>query len=217
MFDQGFARLAVGVEGRGLAPVAIEGQHPLRVKALAQRLLGDQRLEPGDRLGVAPCGEIGVDRQLDRAQVEPLEAADLGSGKGLGGDVGERGAAPQLERGSGQAVRPGAGLFTSGLFDQLLEAQGIDRIPGKAQLVAAPAGEDLCLRAALAEGLAQAPDVLLDVLGGGRRGVVSPERVDQLIGAERRVGLKREQRDDAALLASPQGQGLSVDQRLDGA
>ena len=187
------------------------------MQALSQRLLGDQRLEPGDRLGVAPGGEIGVDRQLDRAQVELLEAADLGSGEGLGGDVGERGAAPQLERGSGPAVRPGAGRLASGLFDQLLEAQGVDRAGGEPELVAAPAGEDLRLCAALAEGLAQARDVALDVLGGALRRVVSPERVDQLIGAERRVGVKREQRDDAALLASPQGKGVPIDKRLDGA
>ena len=170
LFDQGLARLAVGIEGLRLAPVAIEGEHALRVQALSQRLLGDQRLEPADRLGVAPGGELGVDRQLDRPQVKLLEAADLGAGERLGGDVGERGAAPQLERGGGQAVRPGARPLASGLLDQLLEAQGVDRARGQAQLVAAPAGEDLRLRAALAEGLAQARDVSLDVLGGALPG-----------------------------------------------
>ena len=108
LLDQRLARLAVGLERLGLAPVAIEGEHALCVQALSQGLLGDQRLEPGDRLGVAPGGELGVDRQLDRPQVKLLEPADLGSGERLGGDVGERGAAPELERGSGQAVRPDA-------------------------------------------------------------------------------------------------------------
>ena len=105
-----------------------------------------------------------------------LEPADLGSGERLRGDVGERGAAPELERGDGQAVRPGAGRLASGLLDQLLEAQRVDRARGQAELVAAPAGEDLGLCAALGEGLAQPRDVALDVLGGALRRVVSPER-----------------------------------------
>ena len=42
LFDQGLARLAVGVERLGLAAVAVEGEHPLRVQALAERLLGDR-------------------------------------------------------------------------------------------------------------------------------------------------------------------------------
>ena len=135
LLDQGLARLAVGIERLRLAPVAIEGEHALRVQALSQRLLGDQRLEPGDRLGVAPGGEIGVDRQLERPQVKLLEAADLGAREGLGGDVGERGAAPQLERGAGRPVYPTARPFASGLLDQLLEAQGVDRAawPGAAR------------------------------------------------------------------------------------
>jgi hypothetical protein len=210
LLDQGLARLAVGVEGLGLAPRAIEGEHALGVKALAQRLLGDERLEPCDRLGVAPGGELGVDRQFERPHAKLLEATDLRPGERLGGDVGEWGAAPELERGTGETVR-GTRWLAGGLLDQLLEAQRVDRALGQTKLVAAPAGEDLGLGAALAERLAKPRDVELGVLGGGRRGVVTPEPVGQLISAEGRVGAQREQRDDAALLASPQGQGLSVD------
>ena len=209
--------LAVGIERLRLAPVAIEGEHALRVRALSQRLVGDQRLEPDDRLGVAPRRELGVDRQLRGPHVKLLQPADLWAGKRLGGDVGERGAAPELERGGGQAVRPGARRLASGLLDQLLEAQGVDGARGQAQLVAATAGEDLRLGAALAEHLAQPRDVDVEVLGGARGEVIPPQPVGQLIAAEGRVGVKREHRNDAALLASPQGKGVAIDQRLDGA
>ena len=154
LLDQRLARLAVGIEGLGLAPGAIEGEHALGVKALAQWLLGDQSLEPNDRILMAPGRQLGVDRQFERPHVELLEATDLRAGERLGGDVGERGAAPELERGGGQAVRPGAGPLAGGLLDQLLEAQGVDRARGQAQLVAVPPGDDLRFSAALAEGLA---------------------------------------------------------------
>ena len=101
LLDQRRARLVVGLERLRLAPGAIEGEHALRVQALSQRLLGDQGLEPGDHLGVAPGGELGFDRQLDGPHVKLLEATDLWGGERLGGDVGERGAAPELERGAG--------------------------------------------------------------------------------------------------------------------
>ena len=105
LLDQRLARPAVGVQRVGLAPGAVEGEHSLGVEALAQRLLRDQLLEAGDHLVVAPGGELGVDRELDRAQVKLLEPADLGGCERLRGDVGERRPAPELERGTGRAVR----------------------------------------------------------------------------------------------------------------
>ena len=67
--------LAVGLQRLGLAPGAIEGEHALGVEALAQGLLRDQRLELGEHLVVAPGGELGVDRQLQRLQMKFLEPA----------------------------------------------------------------------------------------------------------------------------------------------
>ena len=93
LLGQRLARLAVGLQGLGLAPGAVEGEHALGVEALVERVLGEQRLERADHLGVSPRRELGVDRELDRAQVKLLEAADLGARERLVGDVGERGAA----------------------------------------------------------------------------------------------------------------------------
>jgi hypothetical protein len=73
---------------------AVVGEHALGVEALVQRMLGEQRLEGADHLALSPRRELGVDRELQRAQVKLLEAADLGSREGLPGDVGERGSLP---------------------------------------------------------------------------------------------------------------------------
>ena len=96
--DERVARLAVGLERLGLAAAAVQREHPLRVQALAQRLLGDERLELADDLGVAARLEVLVDRQLERREPQLLEPADLERGERLAGDVVERRPAPQRER-----------------------------------------------------------------------------------------------------------------------
>ena len=65
----------VGGERVRLAPGAIEREHQLAAKALAQRLRGDQRLELADEVGVAPERELGLDPLLEGAPAELLEAA----------------------------------------------------------------------------------------------------------------------------------------------
>ena len=105
LLDERRARVAVGLERLGLAPGAVQREHPLRVQPLAQRVLGDERLELADHLGVPAGREVGVDRHLGRAQPQLLEPADLGGGERLVGDVGQRLAAPQRERLARRAPR----------------------------------------------------------------------------------------------------------------
>ena len=85
------ARPAVGAERVGLAPAAVEGEHAQRVEALAQRLASEDRLGLVDHLCVAARREILLERQLDGAEAQVLEAADLEAGERLGGDVVEGG------------------------------------------------------------------------------------------------------------------------------
>ena len=68
------------------------------MQALAERVLGDERLELADELAVRAGGELGLDRAFERAQPLLLEPPDRGRGERLVGDVGERRAAPQRER-----------------------------------------------------------------------------------------------------------------------
>ena len=133
------ARLPVGLERLGLAPAAVERQQPLRVNALAQRVLGQQRLDLADDLLVAARGQVGVDRQLGGGQAQLLEPADLRARERLVGDVGERLAVEQRER----LARGVARRAARRLGDQPLEAQRVDQLAVDLQLVRAPARDDL--------------------------------------------------------------------------
>ena len=99
------AGLAVGVERLGLPAGAVEREHQLAAQALPQRMLGDERLELADQLGVAAAGQIGVDPLLERRQPQLLETGDLGLRERLVGEVGERRPAPKRER-LAQLLRP---------------------------------------------------------------------------------------------------------------
>ena len=53
LLDQCPAPVLVGLQRVGLPVAAVEGEHQLRPKALAIRVLGDQRLELSDHVGPA--------------------------------------------------------------------------------------------------------------------------------------------------------------------
>ena len=194
--------LAVGVKRLGLAPGAIERQHALGVQALAQRLLGDQRLESGDHLVVAPGGELGVERELERLQMKFLEPPDLGRREWLRGDVGERSAVPERKRCAGGAVGDRLVGFAARTLDKLLEVHRVHRVLRDLELVAASVGDDACSAVVGGQCLAQLRDVVLDVLGGARRWALGPQAIDQLLGAHCAVGAQGEHREHRSLLAS---------------
>ena len=98
LLDERLARGAVGRERVGLAPRAVEREHELRARSLAQRLRCDERLELGDELGVAPEREVRLDPLLERDEPELLEPGDLGLGERLVEEVRERRPAPERER-----------------------------------------------------------------------------------------------------------------------
>lgn len=56
LLNQDAACLAVRLERVSLPAGPVERDHPLRVELLAERLLGNQRLELGDHLAVTPGG-----------------------------------------------------------------------------------------------------------------------------------------------------------------
>ena len=90
--------MPVRLERLGLAPAAVQREHPLRVQPLAQRVLGQQRVDLADDLMMATRGEVRIDRQLPRRQPQLLEPSDLSVGERLVGNVRERTAAEQRQR-----------------------------------------------------------------------------------------------------------------------
>ena len=172
-------RGAVALHRFGLAPGAVEGEHALGVEALVGGVLCDQRLEAADRIVVASRRELGVDRELDRAQVKLLEPADLGAGERLLGDVRERGAAPQLERALCRPVGDSLLGLAPRTLDQVLEAGRVHRVLRQPELVASAVGDDARPRVVGGQCLAQLGDVVLDVLGGALRRAITPQAIDQ--------------------------------------
>ena len=204
LLDEGAARLAVGLQRVGLAARPVERDHPLGVELLAQRLLGDQRLELGDHLAVAPGREVIVDRELDRVEPSLLQAACLGHREGLD-HVGQRRAPPERQRLTGGAAG-----------QQPLEAQRIAVVAPEAQLVAVPARDDRTVATGRGKRLAQLRDVDLQHLRRGRRRLLAPDTVDEPVGRHRLAGVEREQGEERARLAGAEGDLSPPDAGLHG-
>ena len=86
------------VKGLGLPPAAIEREHQLAAQTLAERVLGDERLQLGDELVIAAESEVGVDSILERREAQLLEPRDLALCERLVPQVGQRLPAPKRKR-----------------------------------------------------------------------------------------------------------------------
>jgi hypothetical protein len=63
-------------------------------------MVGAQRLQLRDELGVTSQRQVGFDPLLERDQPELFQTRDLGGDEALVREVGKRGAAPERERGA---------------------------------------------------------------------------------------------------------------------
>ena len=98
LLDQQLARAPVDLERLGLAATAVERQHQLALKPLAQRFLHDRRLQLADQVVVSANGKLRLDPSLESNQPPLLEPSGLGLDEGLVGHIGKRRPAPQPER-----------------------------------------------------------------------------------------------------------------------
>ena len=161
--DERRARLTVGVQRVSLPAAAIQRQHPQGVQALAQRLLGDERLELADHSDVPAGGQIVLDGELDRGEPQILQPADLQRSEWLRGDIVKRRPAPQRQC-----------VARRSLGHQTLKAPGVDIAGPETQLVAATARDDLGAVPARRQHLAQLRNVDLHHLRRGRRRLLTP-------------------------------------------
>ena len=88
----------MGGERLGAAVAAGEREHQLASQPLTRRVLGDERRELADELGMTAERELGVDSVLERCEAQLLEPRACGLGEALVGEVRERRAAPERER-----------------------------------------------------------------------------------------------------------------------
>ncbi len=168
---------------------------------------GDERLDLGDEAGVASASEVHIDPVLERGEVRPLEPCDLGMGKRLVPEVGQRSPAPQAERGleewSRLVRRPPRGVRDEPLEPARVELVDTDahEVPGR------PRDEH-----AFAEHLPQLRDVALDHLHRRRRWLLAPERLAQAIDRNRLVRVEEQNREQCALLrAGERKHSIAVD------
>ena len=123
-------------------------------------MLGDQRVDLSDDLGIAAESELGVDQLLDRADPQLAQPRGLALGERLVGEIAEHGPPPQrqrtLER-RGRALGPARRKLGPALDDEPFEAVGVEALAIQPQLIAVVTRHDVGARAvAVRQRLAQA-------------------------------------------------------------
>ena len=201
---------AVGLEGLGLTCRAVEGEHQLVSQALLERVPCDQRLELADELRVVSERQVGIDSLHKHREAHLLETRDLGLGKSLVGEIGERGPAPQPER-LPQLVRRALRRSAGGLGRESLETRHVGLVRFEVKHVAARTRG----HASGVEHLAQPRDLDLDVLRSLRRRRAAPDLIDELVGRDELVRVHQEDRQHGALLDAAERQRPVVLEHLE--
>ena len=207
------ARVLVGAERLGLAPRAVQRAHVLAAQALAQRVLGDQRLELGHDVA-APERQVGLDAIRDRLQAQLLEPLGRRLCERDEREVGQGRPAPQRQGGAERLRRPGGrarGKRRVALVDVALEAVEVARVGLDLQHVAGRAGDEHAGH----EHLAQGGHVDLDELGRGGRRPLAPQLVHDPVARDDLVRAQQQQRQQRALLGRAEQDGHTVDRRLE--
>ena len=179
---------------------AIQREHELGPRALAQRLASDERLELRRHRGVTPERQIRVDAVLDAVQAELGETGRLEHGERLA-ELRERLASPEGQRVA--EVAAGGARVTRGErraagVAQPLEPCEVQRLRLAGERVAARARDEH----ARGQHLAQLGDVDLHHLRRRLRWVLAPEIGDEALGRDSAVGVQGQPGEQRSGLAA---------------
>ena len=176
----------------------------MRPQRLAQRMLGHERAQLADELGVAAAGELCLDPAFQRMQSHLVEPERLRHEHAALCNLGERRPAPERERlakGHRRLLRPSVLERFGPAHRQLLEAIHI----AGAALDAEHVGIASRLDRVPPESTAQVGDVALhDISRGGRRGL-APDLVDQAAHRDRPIRADHEDGEHRATARAAEG------------
>jgi len=178
LIDKKGARVSIHSESLGLTARAIQGEHQLASKPLAERMLGDERLELTYEVGVATELEVGLDPLFHRHEAKLFEPGTLAPGKRLRSEFAQSWTAPEFEcltEGLACSRRLTRSKIALALPERTLETVKVELVDLYFGDVARWARHKDALR----EHLAQAGDVRLDHLDGFLRLLVTPQLIDE--------------------------------------
>jgi hypothetical protein len=194
LVDERAARRLVGLERFRLTTRAVEREHHMAAKALAQRMQRDQLFELADELGMAALREVGFDALFERRESEFFEARDLGLGERLVRELRQRRPAPERER-----------LLVPPLANEPFEAVHVDLVWVDAQDVAGRLRGEHPVR----EHLAQPRDVHLHARDGGLGRALAPEFIDEAVARNDLVRVQEEHGEECALFRAAERHGAA--------
>jgi hypothetical protein len=201
-----------GAQCLGLTARPCERLHEEAAGPLAEGMLGDPLPKARRDAAMGTERQPRLVQQIGGVQAQILEPADLRLGEALVADIGERRTVPQCQRIEDQGLRRGGVTLEPvlRLVDEVLEANGVDRIGLDPQLVAGRPGDD-APALGRSERLAELRDVQLDGVLRRPRRPISPNVLDEPVDRHRLVRVEHEIEQHRTLLGRAQVDGLAVD------
>ena len=199
LVDERAAGAGVGVQGGGLAAGPVEGQQELAPEALAEGVLGGERLQLGHELGVAAELEVDVDALLQRGEAQLVQVRGGGVHR-LALEVGQGRAAPECQRLAEEAGRR-LRVRAARLGDEGAEAVEVELARFDAEQVAGRPALD-----SVAQGGTQPRDLVLERAGHGGRWLLAPHSVHETPGRHGPVLRQQQQRRQRAPPGAAEGQ-----------